>query len=157
MEDRTIVRGLEKGEEEVVCSLSRRIFDEFVGGDFPREGVEEFYRYADPEAMRERIRNGGAVFVAVEGDRILGMIEIRGAGHVAELFVEERGRGLGRRLFDRARRHCLERADGSLTMTVNSSLFAVPIYEKLGFSALGPATTTNGITYVPMAMELERV
>jgi GNAT superfamily N-acetyltransferase len=139
MEQRVDIRFMEEGEEEEVCSLARRVFDQFVAGDFPPEGVREFYSFADAIAMRERVRKGGTVLVAVEGTSVLGMLEIRDATHIAELFVEERGRGLGSHLVERARQLCLARSDGPVTMTVHSSLYAVPVYKKLGFETLKQA------------------
>lgn len=154
MQDGVTIRHMEEGEEGEVCALARRVFDQFVGKDFPPEGVQEFYRYSDADAMRNRVREGGTVLLAVKSATILGMLEIRDSAHVAELFVEERGRGLASQLLERARQLCLERSDGPVTMTVHSSLYAVPVYERLGFEAQGEARTQNGITYVPMAMRL---
>jgi GNAT superfamily N-acetyltransferase len=156
MEDRLIVRRMKGGEEGEVCLLARRVFDGFVAPDLAAAGIQEFYRYADPRAMRERARKAGTVFVAVEKGRILGMIEIRDSTHIAQLFVEDRGRGVASLLVERACRLCLENADGPVSMTVHSSLYAVPVYQKMGFKAMGPATTQKGITYVPMAMDLEQ-
>lgn len=152
---RITVRRMKEGDEEEVCSLARRVFDQFVADDFPAEGVQEFYRYANANAMGERIRKGGTVFLAVEEGRILGMIEIRDSSHIAMLFVEDRGRGLGSLLVERARQHCRESADNPVRMTVHSSLYAVSVYQKQGFKVLGPAKTENGITYVPMAIDLQ--
>ena len=38
---------------------------------------------------------------------------------------------------------------------VNSSLWAVPAYEKLGFKQMGPQQELKGIHFVPMVKELE--
>ena len=38
--------------------------------------------------------------------------------------------------------------------TVNSSAYALPLYESLGFVATGPKVETGGIAFVPMRMEL---
>lgn len=55
------------------------------------------------------------------------------------------GRGIGRRLWN-----ALLEDSAANAVTVHSSLFAVPVYEKLGFVRLGPDCETDGIRYVPM-------
>jgi len=40
-------------------------------------------------------------------------------------------------------------------VTVNSSRFGVPAYERLGFRQTGPERTVNGIVFIPMAHRLE--
>lgn len=38
---------------------------------------------------------------------------------------------------------------------MNSSPYAVDIYKRLGFRAVGEQTTQNGITYTPMRKQLD--
>lgn len=40
-------------------------------------------------------------------------------------------------------------------MTVNSSPYAVPVYEKLGFHATGSEQTVNGLRFTPMERVME--
>jgi GNAT superfamily N-acetyltransferase len=145
---------MSQGEEQEVCALVARVFDEYVAGDFSAEGVAEFYGYAEPSAMAERIKKGDKVLLAEEQGRILGMLELKVPDHIAMLFVEERGRGVGRALVERALQLCKEETDGAERVSVHASLYAVPIYRKPGFEAEGPARTENGITYVPMVLRL---
>jgi len=39
-------------------------------------------------------------------------------------------------------------------ISVNSSSFAVPIYEKLGFHRIGERQVRNGIGFIPMILKL---
>ena len=39
-------------------------------------------------------------------------------------------------------------------VTVNSTRYGVPAYEKLGFRQTGPEREVNGIAFIPMAMQL---
>jgi predicted GNAT family N-acyltransferase len=146
---------MREGEEHEVFALVSCVFDEFIAGDFSAEGVAEFYRYAMAEALAERWRQGNRVLVAEEHGRILGMLELRGPDHIAMLFVEERGRGLGRSLVERGLRLCREGTPGLEKVSVNASLYAVPIYRRLGFDEAGPRRTENGITFVPMTFRFD--
>lgn len=143
---------MSEGEEHEICALVARVFDEYVAGDFSPEGVEEFYRYAEPSAIAERSRKGGKVLLAEEDGQILGMLELKGHDHIAMLFVDDRERGLGRALVERALQLCREGTEDLETVSVHASLYAVPIYRKLGFEAQGPEQTENGMTYVPMVI-----
>ncbi len=155
MSDNVTIRSMKAGEEREVCDLVSRVFDEYVAGDFSAEGVREFYRYADPGAMAERRRQGDRVLVAEEDGGILGMLELKWPDHIAMLFVEDRGRGLGRALVEKGLRMCGRGAPGVEEVGVHASLYAVPLYRKLGFEATGPKRTENGITYLPMVIRLE--
>jgi predicted GNAT family N-acyltransferase len=146
---------MDEGEEQEVCALVARVFDEYVAGDFSHEGVQEFYRYAEPIAMAERIQKGDKVLVAEEDGQILGMLELKGADHIAMLFVDDQGRGLGRALVERGLQLCKEGTEGLEQVSVHASLYAVPVYRKLGFEAEGPQRTENGITYVPMVIRFD--
>jgi predicted GNAT family N-acyltransferase len=146
---------MKPGEEGAVCALVARVFDAFVAPDFSPEGIQEFYEYAQPHAMARRAKAGGRVLVAEEGERIVGMLELRGVDHIALLFVETTGRGIGGRLVEQALRICSDDESRVQTVRVHSSRFAVPIYSKLGFEAEGPERTENGITYLPMVFRFE--
>lgn len=92
------------GEEDQVCELVARVFNEFVAPGFAPQGIREFFRYVDPEAMRLRWQKGHFTLVAVTGDRIVGAIEMMAPDHVSLLFVEARhqGRGISRELLSRS-------------------------------------------------------
>jgi predicted GNAT family N-acyltransferase len=40
-------------------------------------------------------------------------------------------------------------------ITVNASVFAVPVYGRFGFEIAGERTTENGVTFVPMILRAE--
>lgn len=155
MTDAVAIRPLKEGEEPVACALVERIFNEFVAPEFPREGVEEFLRYARPDAMARRRATGHTVLVAEEDAGIVGVLELRGHAHIAMLFVESQGRGVGRALFEEALRICRGHPEGRGHIRVHASRYAVPIYESFGFAAEGPEQEEHGITYTPMILHYE--
>lgn len=63
-----------------------------------------------------------------------------------------RNKGIGRGLLERASAECIKNGSGKID--VNSSLFAVEIYQKLGFARTKPEQLLNGIRFVPMAKAL---
>jgi hypothetical protein len=123
-----------------------------VASDYGQDGVEEFFRFANPGAMKERMQSGGFVLVACQDDALVGMLEFFPPDCIAMLFVAVKHQGIAKELLAEAisKAHAL---DPDLTyLTVHSSPFAEPIYQKLGFHKTGDATTENGITYIPMKL-----
>lgn len=156
MRDTLIIRRIRPGEEGEVCRLVERIFGQFVAPEFPREGIDEFLRYAHPTAMAERRAAGHVILVAEQAGRIVGMLELRSIEHIAMLFAETPGRGVGRALFEETLRICRVSHEATGQIRVHASRYAVPIYQKFGFEPEGPERTENGIRYVPMVARYER-
>ena len=138
-----------------VSNLVLQVFAEDVAPDCDAQGVEAFARYVDPGALQQRSEHGYIVMVASVQDYIVGAIELREHEHISLLFVDPRyrGRGIARELLARALDLTRSRGHRVAKLTVNSSLYAVPFYESLGFCAKGPAQSRSGIRYTPMVLE----
>ena len=143
------------GEEPSVCELVRKVFNEFVAADYGQEGVEEFFRFASPEAMKERVRSGGFVWVADQADALVGMLEFSLPDCIAMLFVTVQHQGIAKELLVQAMSKARALNPDLAKLTVHSSPYAEPIYQKMGFRKSGNATTENGITYIPMELLLK--
>jgi GNAT superfamily N-acetyltransferase len=143
-------------EADAVCAMISRVFDEFVGYEYTRAGVRAFYAYANPQKMVPRLGNGNFVLVARHQAEIVGMIEFRNYDHLSLLFVDKQfhRRGISRRLLTLALEICRIRRPDVNTISVNSSRYAAPVYQKLGFDPTGPKKTIDGITFVPMILHL---
>jgi GNAT superfamily N-acetyltransferase len=154
-EEPIIYREMEQGEEEAVCTLVARVFDEFVAPEYEQEGRVEFFRFANPDAMEGRRRSGGFVLVARQAGELVGMLEFILPDHISLLFVSLRQRGVARELMARA----VERAKLAVPtlsqLTVNSSSYAEVVYRRMGFLRSGETRTEHGIRYIPMTLFLE--
>lgn len=86
---------------------------------------------------------------------LVGAAAISGEETVEHLFVDPayQGVGLGRRLWERLRDHALRSGNAGL-FKVNSSLYAVPVYERFGFVIVAPKVERYGGAYVPMILKL---
>ncbi len=89
--------------------------------------------------------------VAVAGTELGGFIAMRDAGHVFHLFVAppSQRQGLASRLWAHAREQAVQAGHGA-AFTVNSSLAAVPVYERFGFVPAGEVIRADGIAFLPM-------
>ena len=149
-------RPMTAAETGPVSALIMESFDTYIGSEYSPEGVEEFQRYVQPEAIGERVGDDHAVLVAATADGLAGMIEMRQNNHVALLFVGTRfqRRGVARALLEHALAGAREAQPDVERFTVNSSRYGVPAYERLGFRQTGPERVVNGIVFIPMAFEL---
>jgi GNAT superfamily N-acetyltransferase len=147
-------RFMRPGEEPAACALVKTVFDQFVAADLGPEGIAEFLRFANPQAMAARSGPEQVLVVALHDGQLVGVLEVRSGSHLALLFVSLTGRGIARELLHRAVAECRARQPNLAAITVNSSLYAQPIYRRLGFLDTGPERTINGIVHVPMALTL---
>ncbi len=96
------------------------------------------------------------MLVATLKDRIAGVIEIRQHDHISLLFVNKRlqRKGIAKDLLQKALEVMRTAKPDLERVTVNSSRYGVPVYEKLGFHRTGPERTVNGIAFIPMVLRL---
>jgi GNAT superfamily N-acetyltransferase len=122
----------------------------FITPAMAPEVAATFLRENDEAALRA-YRARGHVFTVAEIDGALaGFIAIRPPAHLFHLFVDARWhrRGVGRALWEAA-----SAAVGTAAaFTVNSSPYAVPAYEALGFCCDGALQTRNGVQFQPMVL-----
>ena len=156
MGDLITYRVIEPGEEKKVSELVLESFGEFIRHEYSQQGIDEFRRYAQPEALEQRSRADHSVLVATLKDRIAGVIEIRQHDHISLLFVNKRfqRKGIAKDLLHKALEAMRTAKPDLERVTVNSSRYAVPVYEKLGFHQTGPERTVNGIAFIPMVLRL---
>ncbi len=145
-------------DAERISALVRASFDEFIAPDYTEQGMAEFRRYAEAEALRRRSERDHFVMVAEVDGVLAGMIEVRDCNHVALLFVAKdfHRQGIASRLLERGLAEARARRPDVERVTINSSRYGVPAYERLGFRQTGPERAVNGIVFIPLAMRLDR-
>jgi predicted GNAT family N-acyltransferase len=151
-----VYRTMQPGEEKTACSLVSRVFNSFVAPQYSQEGVDEFLKFADPDAMAARTQANHLVIVAETNSDIVGMIEMRDGEHICLLFVDEafQRRGIARELLRKALETCARNQPCQAAITVNSSPNAVEAYQRLGFQMTGTEQLKSGIRFVPMTLNI---
>lgn len=151
MED-LVIRTMKTEESVEAASVIARVFDQFIAPDYSLIGVQHFYEFILPEAMVKRLSENSTAFIACYRGKIIGVIEIRDYSHVSLLFVSEEwhGQGIAKRLIDAGIAKCRAENRAIKQVSVNSSPYAVPVYEKLGFTIREPEQEINGIRFTPM-------
>ena len=149
-------RLMKTDDADAVSAMVLSSFEEYIAGEYTPLGLEEFRKYASAAALKERASQDHFVGVATTADSLVGMIEMRQNNHVALLFVDKafHRQGVARALLDDALGEARRHQPDVERVTVNSSRYGVPAYEKLGFRQTGPERAVNGIVFIPMAMRL---
>ena len=150
-------RLMQPADAEAVSSLVLASFEEYIAPEYTPVGVEAFRKFAGAEALRERAGADHFVIVATTSHCVVGMIEFRHSDHVSLLFVDKatHRKGVARALLEHGLAEARAREPGVERVTVNSTRFGVPAYDKLGFLQTGPERAVNGIVFIPMAMRLD--
>ncbi len=151
------IRQADHRDSAAISALARSLSEKYVTPGMPESAATAFLGSMMPEGIDNNLRNGYRYHVAVVNGRIVGTIGINGNSHVYHLFVSEEfhRRGIARRLWDVAKNACMA-AGNNEGFTVNSSTYAQPVYERLGFVAQSGPQERDGVISIPMKMNLTR-
>lgn len=124
--------------------LAWRVFGQFEAPEYSNEGIATFRSFLDEGAR------GLRWYGAFDGGELAGVLAMRPDWHISLFFVDAayQRQGHGRRLYERMRQDF-----GPGCITVNSSPYAVGIYERLGFTAVTTEQLRDGIRFTPMISE----
>jgi GNAT superfamily N-acetyltransferase len=157
-------RTLRTGEEAAASAVVNAAFSELVAPGYSEEGVAEFRSYAHANSIKARRESTSKPHYALvataaqEGgaEEIVGVGEVRSFEHLSMLFVHPdwHRHGIAGELFARLLAEVRSQNPELERLTVNSSPFAVPIYERFGFEVTGEPITISGIIHIPMALDL---
>jgi len=137
-----------------VAVLLRELAHEYIVHESPPEGAATFLTENNEMGVRGFLARGHVYHVALVDGVLAGFIAVRDRSHLFHLFVGKRWhrRGLARALWETAREAALS-AGGDGAFTVNSSNYAVPIYEAFGFVRVGPTQCVKGLYFNPMRLD----
>ncbi|HPJ38982.1 MAG TPA: GNAT family N-acetyltransferase [Spirochaetota bacterium] len=149
-----VIRSFRPGDERFLSTLVSTVFMRYIAPDYSREGIDEFLKYVRENDILERVIEGNHyIYIALQGRTVVGVIEIREYRHISLFFVNGKyhRRGIGSLLMKNALELCRVMNPILLRLSVNSSPFAVPVYEKLGFHIEADEMEKNGIRFTPMS------
>lgn len=152
METAYQIRSAYRNEWQDAMALAWKTFLRFEADVYSPEGVKNFENFiTDSTLYRMFVMGAYQMFVALDRDKLVGMITLRDLAHISLLFVDEayHRQGIGRGLIGYLAEY-LRMEVGAARMTVNSSPYGVGFYHKMGFRDIRPEETRDGIIYTPM-------
>lgn len=150
------IREAKASEWEDAMELAFQVFLKYEAREYGEEGTRSFAEFISDEFLKKMFLMGEyPLFVAVEGERILGLISLRSGNHISLLFVDEKyhRRGIGSALIRHLQEYLLQRTRYT-KLTVNASPYGIPFYHQVGFRDIGEETMKDGIVYTPMEFYL---
>ncbi|MBP1040636.1 GNAT family N-acetyltransferase [Vagococcus sp. BWB3-3] len=145
---------IQEGDLATTLHLVKDTFDLFQKPDYTAEGVQSFYDFISEDHIKQALRTHKLHLYGCFHNQILvGILGIRQPHHICLLFVDQayHRQGIAAQLVANWKQTLKPGA----TITVNSSPYAVPAYEKMGFSSTSASQTIDGITFVPMSCLLD--
>lgn len=152
METSIRVRSAYRNEWQDAMALAWKTFLRFEADVYAPEGVKNFENFITDSTLHRMFLMGTyQLFVALDRNKIVGMITLRDSTHISLLFVDEayHRRGIGRALIKYLADYLVTEI-GADRVTVNASPYGVAFYHKMGFRDLRPEEVRDGIIYTPM-------
>lgn len=143
-------------EWEPAMELAFRVFLKYEAADYGPEGIRNFAEFVTDESLKKMFLAGEyLLYVALDADKIVGLISLRSGNHISLLFVDStyHRKGIGRELMYCLRDY-MKRNTKYSYLTVYASPYGVPFYKRIGFVSTGVETRKDGMIYTPMKWEL---
>lgn len=153
-----MIKTIDETELPQSLNLVNEIFNQFVAVDYSEQGKDTFQNYLKHkynEVSLELNTGKSKMWGFFDNQKVIGIIAIRGKSHISLLFVDDKfhRQGIAKKLFLNALDEI--KKDSSISkVTVNSSPFAIKVYERLGFFRKGELQEKDGIVFQPMEMNL---
>ncbi len=84
------IRMARESDWEAAMDLAWQTFLRFEAADYKPEGVESFQNFISDQWLKKMFLKGEyQMMLAMEGERIIGLITMRNTNHISLLFVDE--------------------------------------------------------------------
>ena len=143
------VKQLLNNEKDEALLFAKRVFIESEDNSYTKKGIETFCNFVD----NKKITKSFKVYGAFEDNVLKGLIATdRRKKHISLFFVDKdsQGKGIGKKLMS----FIIDDNENSF-ITVNSSRYAVSIYEKIGFIKTEEEKEQDGLKFTSMKLVLK--
>jgi GNAT superfamily N-acetyltransferase len=138
-------------EDAVAISALIRSVAHYFTVDPSGKGADRFLESITSQAVKNYIISDNIYYIAAfHHHELAGVAALKDGSHLLHLFVSSKyqRQGLARKLWSAVQAGATVEIN---EFTVNSTPYAVPFYERLGFRSTGPRTEKNGIAFIPMS------
>ena len=143
------IRQLLNNKKDEALLFVKRVYIESKEESYSEQGIETFCNFVD----NKKITKSFKVYGAFEDNILKGVIATdRRKRHINLFFVDKssQGKGIGKELMN-----IVVNNNENSYITVNSSRYGVPIYEKLGFVKTEEEKEQDGLKFTPMKLILK--
>ncbi|WP_098995126.1 GNAT family N-acetyltransferase [Fusobacterium polymorphum] len=143
------IKQLLNNEKDEALLFAKRVFIESEDESYSEQGIETFCNFVN----NKKITKSFKVYGAFEDNVLKGIIATdRRKRHINLFFVDKvsQGKGIGKKLMS----FIIDDNENSF-ITVNSSRYAVSIYEKIGFIKTEEEKEQDGLKFTPMKLVLK--
>jgi len=143
------VKHLLNNKKDEALLFAKRVYIECKDESYSEQGIETFCKFIN----NKKITKSFKVYGAFEDNVLKGIIATdRRKRHISLFFVDKdsQGKGIGKKLMS----FIIDDNENSF-ITVNSSRYAVSIYEKIGFIKTEEEKEQDGLKFTPMKLVLK--
>ena len=143
------IKQLFNNEKDEALLFAKKVYIESKDESYSEQGIKTFCNFVD----NKKITKSFKVYGAFENNILKGIIATDSQKrHICLFFVDKvsQGKGIGKELM----RVVVNNNENSY-ITVNSSRYGVPIYEKLGFIKIEEEKEQDGLKFTPMKLILK--
>ena len=143
------VKHLLNNKKDEALLFAKRVYIECKDESYSEQGIETFCKFIN----NKKITKSFKVYGAFEDNVLKGIIATdRRKRHISLFFVDKdsQAKGIGRELMN-----VIVNDNENSYITVNSSRYGVPIYEKLGFVKIEDEKEQDGLKFSPMKLILK--
>ncbi|ALF24671.1 GNAT family N-acetyltransferase [Fusobacterium nucleatum] len=143
------IRQLLNKEKDKALLFAKRVYIESKDESYSEQGIETFCNFVNNKEMTKLFK----VYGAFEDNILKGIIATdRRKRHISLFFVDKvsQGKGIGKELMK-----VVVNNNENSYITVNSSRYGVPIYEKIGFIKTEEEKEQDGLKFTPMKLVLK--
>lgn len=154
--DNYVIKNIDFDNIGEAFKLVKNVFMEFDAPDYSQEGINEFIeQIIENQEFINKFKTGEQIMIgAFHDDKIIGVLSISIRNHISLIFVDKKYHrmGIATKLFNEI--HSRLQLKNIDKIKLNSSPYAIPFYEKIGFVSTDIEQTKNGIRYTPMEFTL---
>lgn len=149
----TTIRKATVSDSHIISQLISSNAQLLLQDDFEDDGLNFFLNAVKSISIKEYMEQGFAYWVAVIDDEIVGVVAIKDFRHLFHLFVDKNHhkKGIAKQLWQEVLKYSLSHGSNG-TFTLNSTSYALPVYEHWGFVTTDDEQIRHGIRFTPMKL-----
>ena len=143
------IRQLLNNKKDEALLFAKKVYIECKDESYSEQGIETFYNFINNKEITKSFK----VYGAFEDKTLKGLIAADSQKrHICLFFVDKvsQGKGIGKELM-----RVVVNDNENSYITVNSSRYGVPIYEKLGFVKMEEEKERDGLKFTSMKLILK--